>query len=47
MKNKKLKEPHTSPEIEIIIFELSDIVTASSGETWKPGDENYDPNAWT
>ena len=47
MNKAKLKEPHSSAEIEIILFEFSDIVTASGGETWKPGDENYDPNAWT
>ena len=29
MNKAKLKEPHSSAEIEIILFEFSDIVTAS------------------
>ena len=47
MKNKKLKEPHLSAEIEIVLFEFSDIVTASGG-SWLPSIEgNMDKDVWT
>ena len=44
MNKAKLKEPHTSAELEIILFELSDIVTASGGDE-KPSLDNMD--TWT
>ena len=47
MKNKKLKEPHLSAEIEIILFEFSDIVTASGDWTAKPDLGNTDQDGWT
>jgi hypothetical protein len=47
MNKAKLKEPHSSAEIEIILFEFSDIVTASGGDVWKPGIGDLDADGWT
>ena len=43
MNKEKLKEPHETAKLEIILFEFSDIVTTSGGE--KPGLDNMD--SWT
>ena len=40
MKKEKLKEPHAPAEVEIILFEFSDIVTTSGEE--KPDLGNMD-----
>ena len=40
MNKEKLKEPHETAELEIILFEFSDIVTTSSND--KPGLGNLD-----
>lgn len=47
MNKAKLKEPHLSAEIEVILFEFSDIVTASGGDTWKPNISDGDQEGWT
>ena len=41
MNKEKLKEPHETAELEIILFEFSDIVTTSGPEE-KPGLGNLD-----
>ena len=40
MKKEKLKEPHAPAEVEIILFEFSDIVTTSGDE--KPSLDSMD-----
>ena len=47
MNKTKLKDPHKSAELEIILFELSDIVTASGLDAWKPDLGDSDSNGWT
>ena len=44
MNKEKLKEPHETAKLEIILFEFSDIVTTSIPEE-KPGLDNMD--SWT
>ena len=36
VKREKLKEPYETASVEIILFEFSDIVTASGGVEWYP-----------
>ena len=45
----KEKNRYISPEIEIAIFEVADIVTSSGAEGWLGSDsnENVDGGGWT
>jgi hypothetical protein len=47
MNKAKLKEPHSSAEIEVILFEFSDIVTTSGTDGWKPNIGDSDNDGWT
>ena len=40
MENRNMKEKYTTPEMEIIEFEVEDIITASG---WTPSDDELPP----
>lgn len=50
MKREKLKEPYKDAEVEIILFEFSDIVTTSGGNTgsgsWGETPDSGDLGDW-
>ncbi len=41
------KEKYFEPDIEVVLLELADIITASAGELGKDPDEDVDDDGWT